>query len=209
MIGHCPQNSTALPLRKPLGSNNERSVLFAESITRRFWRKVRRAETAACWEWQASLTGSKVPYGQFTLPRTADQKQPHIYAHRMAWMLTHGPIPDGLLVCHRCDNPKCCNPTHLFLGTQFDNMQDASRKGRFPKFRRGFKLSIADRAVICAQLAQGQRGDQARLARVYGVSRTLISRLARQGQFQAPSTLAQQADRGSEIPTQPFQLSGA
>lgn len=63
-----------------------------------------------------------------------------IRAHRLAWIETHGPIPDGLFVCHHCDNRACCNPTHLFLGTHSDNMKDAYKKGRITIPRTGPKI---------------------------------------------------------------------
>jgi hypothetical protein len=55
-------------------------------------------------------------------------------AHRVAWTLTNGPIPAGLVVCHRCDNPPCCNPEHMFIGTQRDNLADMFAKGRWRGF---------------------------------------------------------------------------
>ena len=86
----------------------------------RFWTFGRKGE--GCWEWAA--TRDRRGYGRFNIGRT-----PRL-AHRIAWELTNGPIPDGLHACHHCDNPPCVRPDHLFLGTDKDNMQDASRKGR-------------------------------------------------------------------------------
>lgn len=87
----------------------------------------------ACWPW----TGGQVhEHGYGTLRvggySKANPVKHKLYAHRLAWELTNGPIPAGLNVCHRCDNPPCCNPAHLFVGTQRENLQDASHKHRLP-----------------------------------------------------------------------------
>jgi hypothetical protein len=88
----------------------------------RFWSRVRKGDD--CWEWlgRTSTNG----YGAVW----ADKRDRR--AHRVAWELVNGPIPDGLYVCHHCDNKRCVRPDHLFIGTATDNMQDALRKGRNP-----------------------------------------------------------------------------
>lgn len=76
----------------------------------------------SCWEYQAARS----PRGYGTIGVMGKTRR----AHRVAWELANGPIPEGLLVCHHCDNPPCCNPAHLFLGTDKDNVADMRAKGR-------------------------------------------------------------------------------
>lgn len=93
-----------------------------------FWKFVDKRGADECWEWQgASKHERGFRYGRFFVA-----KQKAVGAHRYAFMLANGPIPDGLHVLHICDNPPCVNPAHLRLGTQRDNMQDRKQKGRDP-----------------------------------------------------------------------------
>ena len=92
-----------------------------KTIIARFLEKTRRAENG-CLEWTACCTGAG--YGQLRINRRSRS------AHRLAWELVNGPIPDGLCVLHRCDNPRCVEADHLFLGTQLDNIADMTAKRR-------------------------------------------------------------------------------
>jgi hypothetical protein len=88
-----------------------------------------------CWEWQAVL--SKEGYARISFDARSD------YGHRVAYIVFKGKIPDGLCVCHTCDNPKCINPDHLWLGTHQQNMEDRDRKGRGVAFGKKYTTSIS------------------------------------------------------------------
>jgi hypothetical protein len=101
------------------------------TLDARFWMRACRVPNG-CWEYDGYR--NEHGYGQFAVNTSWG-----VLAHRVAWVLTFGPIPVGLEVCHTCDNPPCINPAHLFIGTHGDNVQDMWTKGRHPRptsFRR-------------------------------------------------------------------------
>ncbi len=101
-------------------------------------------------------------------------------AHRVAYKLAFGPIPEGLLVCHHCDNPACVNPAHLFLGTDADNTADCVAKNRNVKGERCQKNKLTEPTVILIRnrYASGD-ATQLQLANEYGIAQTLVSQVVR------------------------------
>ncbi len=151
-----------------------------QSLEGRFWSKVDR--NGDCWEWKASRTAAG--YGRFGVSRRVWE-----FAHRVAWRLTHGEIPAGAFVCHRCDNPACVRPEHLFLGSPADNSADMKQKGRgkgnpHPGPRKGMKR-LGARKLSDAQIQEiralygAKQVTQKELALRYGVSQPLISLVVR------------------------------
>ena len=127
----------------------------------RFWARVNKTDD--CWLW----TGAQIKgYGDLRINTTARQ-----LAHRFSWELHSGHIPQGLHVLHRCDNPPCVRPDHLFLGTNNDNVMDMVVKGRAGK-----KLSPEIVVTIRREYASSQIS-QRELAIKYGVSKTTMEKL--------------------------------
>ena len=129
---------------------------------RRFESKVTRTDSG-CWIW----VGARLRSGGYGAMRL-DHDGATVRVHRVAYEHFVGSIPSGMCVCHRCDNPTCCNPQHLWLGTRGDNARDSVRKGRRHRPRQKLTVEIVRKM-------RAQRGDgatYASLARKYSISPT-------------------------------------
>lgn len=134
-----------------------------------FWSKVNKSECGQCWEWTGTCSRK---YGVFNIRSRVLQ------AHRTAYRLSKGEIPDGLQVLHKCDNPPCCNPSHLFLGTFKDNMDDKCAKNR----------QMGPRGELCA-LAKLTAADVSQIREVWANGGT-IKGIARERKM-SPSAIGQ------------------
>lgn len=138
-------------------------------IESRFWPKV--TKTATCWLW----TGGKSGFGHGTILNSGYLKESpyrsNVFAHRVSYQMAYGPIPSGLCVLHSCDVPSCVNPSHLFLGTKLDNMQDMRAKGRD---KLGLELPQTKLTNIEVAEIRESSETQRALAKKYGVSQPLI-----------------------------------
>ena len=157
------------------------------TIMSRLLAKVNVDEESGCWNWQWGK--NKKGYGRLSVNGIAQ------LAHRLIYKETYGEFDKKLFVCHHCDNPGCCNPEHLFLGTNTDNIRDASRKGRMahgdnhyvrrhPENRvRGSRIGAAvltEDKVLAIRMQYDEGGVTKReLGKLYGVHETTILALLR------------------------------
>lgn len=116
--------------------------LFSDRDRARFESRFTPEPNTGCWLWSGVPNADG--YGQFFVGERNDPGHRNLIAHRASWEMGVGEIPDGAVLCHRCDNPACVNPAHLFLGGHCDNRSDCIRKGR-ARYARGEK---AGRAVL-------------------------------------------------------------
>lgn len=124
-----------------------------------------------CWEWSGSCPGGR--HGHFSIGAGT------VKAHRWIYELLHGPIPDGLVIRHKCDNAKCVNPLHLESGTVADNARDMVERGRLPD-RSGEKHPLAklnEKAVAGIRHAAALGATQKQIAERFGISRSQVGKI--------------------------------
>lgn len=152
-------------------------------LMERFWAKVNkdgpvvRPELGPCWLWTGSCT--KAGYGMISSgTRTERGNYLPLYAHRVSYEAAYGPLEARMEACHRCDNPPCVNPSHLFAGTVADNARDMQRKGRSTagETHAAAKLTDDDVRAIRSRYAAGGIS-QAALAKEYGLFQTNVSHI--------------------------------
>lgn len=147
--------------------------MYSAEFVERFWKKVDRTNESDCWNWNASLAGKG--YGQIKPDKGLGRR--NLYAHRVAYELHHGAIPDGLEVCHRCDNPKCCNPAHLFAGTRKQNLQDMAEKMRSTWGVRSGTCKLTEDQVRAIRVMLADNVPQTQIAKWFNISQIQISRI--------------------------------
>jgi len=148
----------------------------------RFWSRIVKhpdvpGQPTACWEWQGGRATS-MRYGIVALGYTPERKKIVDYAHRIAWILVHGPVPEGQCVLHHCDNPICCRDEHHFLGSRTDNSRDMVSKRRHVHGAEHPAAKLTEAEVVEARTAFATGlFTVAALATEYGVHVTGMGRL--------------------------------
>jgi hypothetical protein len=124
-----------------------------------------------CWEWTAAKMGRG--YGFIKVPGTRTQ----VGAHRLSYLIHEGIIPDGMSVCHVCDNPGCVRPTHLFLGSTKDNLQDMKQKGRHLYGDRNSVSKLDDDKVRRIHQLSSKGVSQGRIGKLFGISQGTVFKI--------------------------------
>ncbi len=155
-------------LRKKSGG-----LFVAEPATNRFWRAVDKQSNDKCWPWMGARHYKG--YGEFVVSKGNKTK-----AHRFSWTCKHGAIPDGMIICHKCDNPPCCNPSHLFLGTQKTNKEDSINKHRHAYGERSGRAKLTAEKVSQIRAMDKQANfTRLSLAAKFGISGRMVTAICR------------------------------
>jgi len=148
----------------------KRSTKLNLPIDQLFWEKVKKGNEDDCWEWIAGK--ARGGYGEFGIKRK-------IYmAHKISWELVNGEVPDNLCVLHKCDNPACVNPKHLFLGTRIENNNDKVTKGRQAKGEKhGMSKLNEEQVRKIRELYLTGNYSQSKLGQLFNVQEAAIQKI--------------------------------
>ena len=127
-----------------------------------------------CWEWSG---GRSHNYGQLRVHEAWGDSP--VYAHRVSYLLNHGPIPSDVKVCHTCDNPPCCNPAHLFLGDDLANLRDMANKDRCAYGERNGMSRLTESNIIAIRKMKANGIRQSDIAKKFGISDPHVSDIVR------------------------------
>lgn len=131
-----------------------------------FWYGVQISGPDECWTWKGATTRGGYGHLKYQLG--------WVYSHRLAWELTQGSVPSGLKVLHRCDNRPCCNPNHLFVGTQAVNVEDMVAKGRQQRGEGHYRSSLTASDVVRIRSLHADRIPMSAIAKAYEVGKKTI-----------------------------------
>lgn len=134
--------------------------IIAEKYKTRFFQKVRKTES--CWIWEGGKFGTGRPAFNF--------EGRVIAASRFSYFLHYRELPEKLCVCHKCDNPLCVNPEHLFLGTHKDNVDDKVRKGRQMRGEKHYRTKLSDEIVKEIREVHKTLKSPTKISEIYGIS---------------------------------------
>ena len=153
-------------------------VTFDDKLIHRFLIKVAIRGEDECWNWKAST--DRRGYGQFRYTDPVTHQDTNLRASRVAWELyNREPIPDGILVCHHCDNPACVNPKHLFIGASADNSHDMVCKKRSRFGEKNINAKLTDQDVVSIRTLRKQNHKIREIARMFGVDHRAIQFIIR------------------------------
>jgi len=145
-------------------------------VKERFWEKVSPLSVDECWEWERGLTS----HGYGLIWDGMKQEK----AHRVSWELHNGPIPDGLHVLHKCDNRKCVNPNHLWIGTNAQNTADMVAKGRAAKGEKSGKAILDEICVtLIREIYANGKTTHLALAKFFGVGESTIANIVKRNSW--------------------------
>lgn len=148
-------------------NGHKRGTWPRKSISERIWSKVKIGSENVCWPWAGSIRGR---YGRISY------KDASLNVTRVIYFLSHGEIPNDKVVRHTCDNPICCNPTHLLIGTHADNVADRQSRGRTnaPKGSKNGQSKLTEHDVLKIRILCKTKSQRS-VARIYKVNQSIIS----------------------------------